>query len=62
MRVISTPTRPQRERPRSPGWWRMIGRRTGTVVEHDGAIWELIVTGAADQMWRQWARVNQGDL
>lgn len=41
-----------------PAWWRTFWRRTGTVVEYLGVRWELVVVGAADQMWRQWVGVR----
>lgn len=43
-------------RPKPPQWWRTFWRRTGSVAERDGVRWTLIECGAADLVWRQWAR------
>ena len=38
-RIVSKP--PRDDSPRPPSWWRSIGLPTGTIVEHNGALWEL---------------------
>lgn len=58
VRVIYTPSRARGREPKPPQWWRTFWRSTGTVVEYLGVRWVLIETGAGDQWWRQWARVQ----
>lgn len=57
--VIHTPARHRGRGPKPPAWWRTFWRRTGTVVEYLGVRWELALVGAADQVWRQWVRVDR---
>lgn len=40
MRVLSRPKKtPRGNRP--PSWWRKIGKKVGTIVEHRGNVWAL---------------------
>lgn len=54
MKIISTPpTRPRRPRPP----WRTMFVRPGTIAEHDGVRWVLVVEYAWMDSYKVWKRL-----
>lgn len=54
MRIISEPPLPLRALriPKSPGFFRSLGLRPDTVVEHEGYIWRLVDGRGLPHWWR----------